>query len=145
MSDAEQALQRLAIAYWYDVDHRGGDGAPDFYVADGIFGLASRTFVGRDKIRAFYAWRKTAGERTTRHVVTNFMLIDAEEASASFTCIVSVFGAAGKPVLESKPPAMIADVAAACVRGDDGAWRFRAQIMKTIFSGGAALQIPSFD
>ena len=66
-------LRQNAIDYWYRVDHAGGVGVSEMFVADGVFHAGpGDPLVGREAIEAFYAWRKDRGARTSRHIVTNF-------------------------------------------------------------------------
>jgi hypothetical protein len=47
---------------------------------------------------------------------------------------MSLYRADGRPpVLTARPPAMIADFEARCVRVDDRQWRFRSHLLRPIF------------
>ena len=66
-------LRQNAIDYWYRVDHEGGAGVSEMFVEDGVFHAGpGEPLVGRAAIEAFYAWRRERGERTSRHIITNF-------------------------------------------------------------------------
>lgn len=141
----ERVLSRLIAletAYWYEVDHNWGRDAAALYVADGSFSIGDKTMNGREEVRAFYRWREGRGERTARHVVSNFHLIAVDEATARFVCILCLYAADGAPVLETKPPIMIADIVNDCVLDSDGIWRYRAHELKPIFMGGAPPTVP---
>ena len=133
-------LQHLEAAYWYDVDTNAGAGAHEFYAEDGVFdmGLASKPHRGRAAVEQFYAWRRSRGARTARHVVTNFQVRVKRPGEATLLCIMSLFAADGEPILPSLPAIMIADVIAEYARDDTGAWLVRARTLKPVFMGGAA-------
>jgi SnoaL-like domain len=132
-----QELTALVVDYWFDVDFNWGRGAAAFYVDDGLFAIGGSRMQGRDAIRDFYAWREGRGERTARHVVTNFRLDACSDNDATLRCILLLYAADGAPVLPSLPPILIADAVAQCVRGDDGRFRFRSHVLSPVFMGGA--------
>lgn len=133
-------LEQLEIAYWYDVDTNWGAKAHELYVEDGVFdmGMGSQPHRGRAAVQQFYAWRKSRGARAARHLVSNFQVRITSPREATSLCIMSLYAADGQPILPSKPPILIADVVSECVRGDDGAWRFRSRALIPIFTGGEA-------
>jgi hypothetical protein len=137
-----QELALLETEYWYDVDHNWGRTAHELYLDDGLFAIGKTEMSGRDAIRQFYRWRESRGERTARHVVTNFRARLTGVGQASFECILMLFAADGAPVLESRPAIMIADIVGDCVRNADGAWRYRRHRLHPIFMGGEAPTIP---
>ena len=69
-----QVLHALVIDYWHDVDRNWGRNAPDYYTEDAIFEGSAVTYEGREKIRAFYAWREGRGDRTVVHSVFFFFV-----------------------------------------------------------------------
>ena len=83
-----QELTALVVDYWFDVDFNWGRGAAAFYLDDGVFAIGELRMQGRDAIRDFYAWREGRGERTARHVVTNFRLeaCDDERRRCAASC-----------------------------------------------------------
>lgn len=130
------ALNSLETGYWYEVDFNGGVDAHEYYVADGLFAVGDNRFEGHDNIRAFYAWRQRRGPMTTRHLISNVQVIADGEGSARIVAVLSLFRANGRPpITGAKPPCLIADIAADCVRGDDGMWRYRSHIVTPIFIG----------
>jgi hypothetical protein len=133
-------LAKLEAEYWYDVDTYWGQKAHEFYVEDGIFdmGMGSKPHAGRAAVQHFYAWRKARGERTARHVITNFQVRIKSDREATALCIMSLHAADGAPILPSKPPIMIADVVNECVRDEDGVWRLRSRTLLPVFTGGEA-------
>jgi hypothetical protein len=135
-------LTDLEVEYWYDVDHNWGRTAHTLYVEDGVFMIGDKRMVGRHAIADFYRWREGRGDRTARHVVTNFRLATVANGRAKFECILLLYAADGKPVLESRPAIMIADIVNECALGEDGQWRFLSHELRPIFMGGEAPTIP---
>jgi hypothetical protein len=133
-----QELTAIEVDYWFDVDFNWGRGASAFYVDDGLFAIGESRMRGQDAIREFYAWREGRGERTARHVVTNFRLDAGDGDRATLRCILLLYAADGAPVLASLPAILIADVVAECARGADKTWRFVTHVLTPVFMGGAA-------
>jgi hypothetical protein len=141
-ADVLQQLTMLEVDYWHDVDHNWGRSASDLYVTDGIFAIGDKTMVGREAIAGFYHWREGRGERTARHVVSNFRLNARRGNRAEFQCIMLLYAADGRPVLESRPAIMLADIVSECERDAGGRWRFVSHRLIPIFMGGEAPTIP---
>jgi len=135
-------LTALEADYWYEVDRNWGRDADAFYVADGEFAIGDKLMRGKEAVAGFYRWRQSRGERTARHVVSNFRLSAREADSATFECIMCLYAADGRPVLPSLPAIMIADIVAVCERGADGRWRFRSHRLLPVFEGGVPATIP---
>lgn len=135
-------FMKLEADYWYEVDHRWGRSAHTYYVADGVFTIGDRSMNGIDAIASFYKWREERGERTARHVVTNFRLAYHENGRAEFECILNLYASDGRPPLRSEPAIMIADIRGTCVRADDGRWRFRSHVLDPIFTSDTPATIP---
>lgn len=138
-----QALTELEIDYWHDVDHNWGRTANAMYVADGVFAIGDKVMSGTDEIANFYRWREGRGDRTARHVVTNFRLNERSGNRAKLQCLMLLYAADGKPVLESRPAIMLADVISECERNDSGRWRFVSHILRPVFMGGEPPTIPA--
>lgn len=135
-------LTSLEVDYWYEVDHNWGRKADEFYVADGTFVIGDKIMSGPSAVAGFYRWRESRGERTARHVVSNFRLLSHEDDRAAFTCIMCLYAADGRPVLPSLPAIMIADIVSECVRADDGRWQYVSHRLVPIFEGGVPATIP---
>jgi hypothetical protein len=134
--------ERLEVNYWYEIDHNWGMSAHSYYVADGEFTIGDKTMRGVEAIADFYKWRRDRGERTARHVVSNFRLAAAQGAQASFDCILNLFAADGRPPLPSEPAIMIADIHASCEQSEDGVWRLRTHTLVPIFTGSTPATMP---
>lgn len=137
-----QTLTTFEVDYWYDVDHNWGRNAHEFYVEDGEFAIGVKVMRGKEAVAGFYRWREARGERTARHVVSNFRLLSTEGDRAAFQCIMCLYAADGRPVLPSQPAIMIADIISECALGRDGGWRFVSHRLVPIFEGGEPATIP---
>ena len=137
-----QRLIDLESAYWYEVDHNWGRSAHEFYLPDGVFAIGEKRMHGREEIQNFYRWRQGRGERTARHVVSNFLVRTSGERHARAECILCLYAADGAPVLESKPAIMIADVINDYVLNDDDRWLLQSRVLRPVFMGGESPTIP---
>jgi SnoaL-like domain len=140
MSDSEYlalwcALNRLMADYWADVDEHGGREAHEFYLPDGLLAIGSNRFEGKAKIAAFYD-RRRHGTALTRHVISNLRVIADDGPRSRATGLMSLYRADGKsPFQGARPPAMIADFEAHCLRGDEGEWRFQSHVLRPFIVG----------
>ena len=135
-------LRQNAIDYWYRVDHEGGAGVSEMFVEHGVFHAGpGAPLVGRAAIEAFYAWRRERGERTSRHIVTNFHAAFDGERKARTTCIMILYGTDGTPPHQGTGAAMIADMIDDCVKSDDGRWRYAKRDFAPLYLGGAELTV----
>lgn len=134
-----QVLYMNMIDYWYEVDLKGGAGVSEMFVEDGIFHAGpGKPLVGRAAIEQFYTWRKDRGERTSRHVITNFRADFTDDRHATTYCVMMLLAADGKPLLPSAPPIMTTDLIDRCVKGEDGRWRYIERNFVPLFMGGVA-------
>jgi hypothetical protein len=138
-----QTLTRLEVDYWHEVDFNWGRDAHSFYVEDGVFAIGDHRMNSRDEVAKFYAWRHGRGERTARHVVTNFRLEQHSDTRATLRCILLLYAADGKPVLPSLPAILIADVVSEFVRDRDGEFRYRSHLLTPVFMGGERPTVPT--
>jgi hypothetical protein len=133
------ALHALECAYWHDVDRNAGRSAHEFYVPDGVMVVGHNRFEGREEIRKFYCWREqqsttsVAGATTTRHLINNLYVESATDRSAKLIGIVSFYGGVAKRTAHPKPPILMTDLIAECVRDDDGRWRYRSHLLQPVF------------
>ena len=128
-------LNRLIANYWAEVDENGGEQAHKFYVRDGHYAIGNNRFEGRDKIRAFYA-RRHYSTIMTRHLICNLRVFGGDPSQPRAAGIMSLYRADGRsPFQGARPPAMIADFEARCVRGDDRVWRFQSHVLSPFIVG----------
>ena len=137
-----QILHMNMVDYWYEVDLKGGLGVSERYVEDGIFEGGNEPLVGRAAIEAFYSWRIGRGQRTSRHVITNFRAEFHDDRSATTHCVMMLYAADGAPILPSTPPIIITDLIDECVRCDDGEWRYKRRTFVPLFQGEIAATVP---
>ncbi len=135
-------LYLLQVAYWEEVDQRGGEQATRFFIPDSEFTIGEKRLLGTDEISAFYRWRKKRGLRTARHLVSNCSVRSIGPTEAEFKSVLTLYADDGLPVLPTAPPVMISDVVDHCVLTDAG-WKFKSRILKTIFQGGKQPTIPT--
>jgi hypothetical protein len=129
------ALNRLVADYWADVDENGGKQAHEFYLPDGLYEIGNNRFEGEQKIVAFYA-RRRFGTVLTRHFISNLRVSSEDARHARVVGLMSLYRADGQsPFQGARPPAMIADFEARCVRGDDGRWRFQSHVLRPFIVG----------
>jgi hypothetical protein len=129
------ALNRFEVSYWYDVDFNGGCRAHEFYLSDGVFSVGDNHFTGHEKIRAFYIWRLRRGPMTTRHLINNLQVESVENNHARLIAVLSLYRGNGRaPITGARPPCLIADVIAECVRDDRG-WRYQSHVLNPTFIG----------
>lgn len=141
-ADVTAQLIELESAYWYDVDRNWGRNAHEMYVDDGLFVVGDTRMEGKEGVKGFYQWRLDRGDRTARHLVSNFHLLAFDESEASLACVMCLYAADGVPVLESRPAILMADVVSDCVRGADGQWRFKSHVLTPVFMGGVKPTLP---
>jgi len=135
-------LRQNAIDYWYRVDHEGGAGVSEMFVEDGVFHAGpGDPLVGRAAIEAFYAWRRERGERTSRHIITNFHVAFDGDRAARTCCAMLLYGTDGKPPHQGTGAAMVADMIDDCVKGDDGVWRYARRDFVPLYTSGAELTV----
>ncbi len=132
------AIHRLLANYWVDADG-SGQHAHEFYLADGIFEVASRRFEGEDQISGFFAERarhKAEHNTSSRHLISNLRVFQDDAWHVRAVGVMTLYrGDGGSSVPVSKPPAMIHDFEARCVLGDDRIWRFQSHVLTLIFDG----------
>ena len=135
-------LHQNAIDYWFRVDHEGGAAVSEMFVADGVFHAGpGDPLVGREAIEAFYAWRRGRGERTSRHIVTNFHVAFDGDRLARTCCVMLLYGTDGKPPHAGTGAAMVADMIDDCVKQDDGVWRYAKRDFVPLYMAGTELTV----
>ena len=129
------ALNRLVMDYWAEVDENGGQQAHQYYEPNGLYAIGNNRFEGAEKIAAFYA-RRRYGTVLTRHLVCNLRVFGEAERHARTTGLMSLYRADGmSPFQGARPPAMIADFEARCALGDDKLWRLQSHVLRPVFIG----------
>ena len=130
------ALYRLEARHWYDVDFNGGASAHDLYCEDGLFSVGPNRFEGRDGIKNFYQWRRSRGENTVRHIISNPLLLKQEARGATLGGLITIHRAkGGHPNPDGNIPSLIADFTSTCALGADGIWRYASHVLAPVFVG----------
>jgi hypothetical protein len=139
------ALYRLETSYWRDVDFNDGRTAASFYLEDGVFAIGDNVFRGVERISEFYEWRRNHARATTRHVVNNLLIAEANDHQASVGGLIHFYQAEGQPpVWESSAAILVADLTSQCVLDDD-LWRFKSHVLCPIFMGNEVPLSLAFD
>ncbi len=136
-----QILQMNIVDYWYEVDVKGGEGVGACYTEDGTFDGGNKPLVGRAAIEAFYAWRRSRGVRTSRHVICNFRADFHDAESCTTNCVMLLYAADGAPVLPSTPPILICELVDTCVKSD-GVWLYTSRTFVPLFQGDIPATAP---
>jgi hypothetical protein len=140
-----EELHALLIDYWHDVDTNWGRKAPDYYTPDGSFVGPAASYLGREKIRAFYKWREDRGDRTVVHSVQNFQAnFDGGPDKAICHWFMMLYAADGKPVLPTHPPIQIAYMTDRLVKSAEG-WQVTYRRFDIWFEGGTPATNPKLD
>ena len=129
-------LTELLAEYWHDVDTNWGRNAPDYYTDDAEFVGPEASYVGKEKIRAFYQWREQRGARTVVHAVTNFRAHFTGTDRADCTWYLLLWAADGVPVLPTHPPITVSLITDRMQRAADGRWLCSYRRFDTWFQGG---------
>lgn len=143
--DLIHEMHALVVDYWHDVDTNWGRGAAEYYAEDGVFEASRVTYVGRDKIRAFYKWREDRGARTVVHSVHNFRAVPDGPDKVTCTWVLMLYAADGTPVLPTHPPIQIANATDHFVRDGDGGWLLKNRKFQNLFTGGIPTTNPNLD
>lgn len=130
------ALSRLEARHWHDVDFNGGRAVHGLYCPDAVFTVGQNRFEGRDNIKAFYEWRRGRGHMTTRHLITNLIVLDRNEPNARLVGSLTVYRGTGTPPFAgANAPILVADFVSDCRRGDGDDWLYASHAIDPIFVG----------
>jgi ketosteroid isomerase-like protein len=134
-----QAVERILVEFWWDVDRNQGRRACDYFTEDALFDLGGKPVMGHDAIQTFYRTREARGARTTRHIVGNFLIeVSGERATALY--VMEIFAADGDPVHPASPPNLLCDVEDSLVLGPDGRWRMDSHRLIALFESGVLVR-----
>jgi hypothetical protein len=137
MRRTEKLLARLAIEelnaeFAYLIDHEQSERVADLFTLDGSYGRSTgERSVGREAIRAAYAFRMERGPRTARHIFTNLRLQFKSSDRAVGTCIMTLFAEDGLPPHVAEP-FLVADYDDVYVLQEDN-WRYAARTITWLF------------
>ncbi len=103
-------LSMLVSALWFEIDHRDGSAAADFFTADAELTFSRRTFRGTDQIRAVYRDRAARGPRVSRHLTSNLHVLRHQADVVEAVSALALFAQDGKPPASTTVPLLVADV-----------------------------------
>ena len=97
---------------------------------DGLYAIGNNRFEGKEKIETFYT-RRRSGTIMTRRLISNLRVWGEDGPRARMVGIMILYRAEGGSAFQgARPPSMIADFEAQCVRVDGGLWRFQSHILR---------------
>lgn len=126
-------LEALNSEFAWLIDRGDSALVAELFTEDGVYERSTgQASVGRDAIRAAYTARLANGPRTSRHIFTNFRVVEIAKNRAFGTCLLTLFAQDGEPPLPSIPLA-IADYDDEYLCCEDGQWRFVRRRVTWIF------------
>lgn len=133
-------IAALAAEFAWLIDHKGGHGVADLFTPRGRYTVAGDDFdlQGRDEIEDFYARRRAAGPRTSRHLFSNLHLEHIDDDRACGVCVLTLHAADGQPP-HPLEPILVADYSDTYRRTPDGRWRYESRFVTPLFGS-----IPTF-
>lgn len=147
-SDSRSALtEELALVladYWHEIDFNGGAGACAYYTPDAEFHGQFASYIGRDKIQAFYDWRRGQGPRLSVHSFTNFRAYSTGDDTAEATNFLFLYAANGEKPLVSHVPVTIS-LATDRFRRVDGKWLCTFRRFEHLFESDTPITNPDLD
>jgi ketosteroid isomerase-like protein len=121
--DLVQHLIDLVVESWWDLDANEGRRYHEYFTEDGTFDFAGQLMTGRGAIEANFDARRTLGDRTTLHMLTNLTGEIEGEDTASVRSYICVFGADGVPLHQVRLPNLLGLMQDDFRREADGRWR----------------------
>lgn len=113
-------VEELVLRSWWNVDHEDGRGGERFFTPDGVCEMPAMTMSGRQEIADGYAARQAAGNRVSRHVVSNLLVEAPIGLRVEARYAVAVYAGVGSTPLPLRPPHAVCDVVDHLVRSEVG-------------------------
>ncbi|MES2257072.1 MAG: nuclear transport factor 2 family protein [Pseudomonadota bacterium] len=140
-SETWVAVATLMADYWWRVD--GGSERPvdELYAENCLMHIGTARREGREQIRQFFEERRQgeiAARRTTRHLVSNLLIVPVEAGRIRVHSTVQVMAGNGDLPLASAPAATLADFEDVMVEVSPGVWRIENRRARVVFSGAGA-------
>jgi len=139
--------QELALQladYWHEIDFNHGANAHSYYTPEAVFHGQFASYEGREKIQAFYDWRKGRGPRLSVHSFTNFRARFTGEGSAEATNFLFLYAKDGEKVLPSHVPVTISLATDRYVRDGDR-WLCTYRRFEHLFESDTPITNPQLD
>lgn len=140
--NAELAL--ILADYWHEIDFNGGAGASAFYTEDAEFHGQFASYIGRDKIQAFYDWRRARGDRLSVHAFTNFRARFTGPDTAEATNFLFLYARDGVRPQPSHEPVTISLATDRFLRVD-GQWLCTYRRFEHLFESDVPITNPTLD
>jgi hypothetical protein len=103
-------LSMLVSALWFEIDHRNGAAAANFFTADAELTFSRRTFRGTAEIDGVYRDRAARGPRVSRHLASNLHVLRREAGAVDAVSALVLFARDGEPPIPATVPVLVADV-----------------------------------
>lgn len=132
------ALQSFTADYWRRVDAQSEQAVDDLYLDEGVMELGRLRCEGRAAIGRFFTERaanEKAACRTTRHLVSNFLVLPVDAGQVRVLTTIQVMAGNGGWPMVSAPPATVGDFYDDMVEIAPGAWRIRHRRADVVFTG----------
>lgn len=142
-----QLTQKLALQladYWHEIDFNGGAEASAYYTEDAEFHGQFASYIGREKIQAFYDWRRGQGARLSVHSFTNFRAWFTGDDTAEATNFLFLYAANGEKPLPSHVPVTIS-LATDRYRLVNGKWLCTFRRFEHLFESDTPITNPNLD
>ena len=114
------AVSELVLRSWWNIDREAGIGGEEFFAPDGVCEMPARRMSGRAQIAEGYAARRVAGNRLSRHLVTNLLVEAAPSGRIEASYVLVLHAGIGTAPLPLRPPQAVCDVVDRFVRCEDG-------------------------
>lgn len=108
----------LVHGSWWNVDHEHGSGGERFFLPDGVCEMPAMTMSGREAIAEGYAARRAAGDRVSRHLVSNLQVSDQDGFRIVARYSLVLYAGHGPLPLPLELPQAVCDVEDTLVRHD---------------------------
>ncbi|MFV1366477.1 nuclear transport factor 2 family protein [Mycolicibacterium elephantis] len=133
-------IDALVAEFAWLIDHKSGHGVADLFTPQGRYMVEGEEFdlQGRDEIEDFYARRRAAGPRTSRHLFSNLHFEHVDDDRARGVCVLTLHAADGRPPHPLKP-VLVADYSDTYWRSPEGVWRYESRVVTPLFGS-----IPNF-
>jgi len=104
------AVAGLVHGSWWNVDHEHGSGGEKFFLPDGVCEMPAMTMSGRDAIAEGYAARRAAGDRVSRHLVSNLQVNEQDDSRIVARYALVLYAGHGSLPVYLQLPQAVCDV-----------------------------------
>lgn len=130
-------IEALNVEFAYLIDHDLSEQVAGLFTPGGSYGrITGERSVGREAIARAYVGRAARGDRTARHIFTNFRLDIHGADRVTGTAILLLFAEDGRPPHAALPD-LVADYEDVYVRDGEGNWLFESRTVAPLFRRNA--------